>query len=427
MKKNKKRFVPLKNHKGIRKDMITGKYVARKYVDGKEYSESFSLVSQAVNWRRNFHPLLTDTEVNKGLTIEARSFDDIHRMQSRPNGTDQRFTFAQAWELYKKQYFPTLEPQTIEDRLKFAKYFFPELMSLKMIEINSELLDVFMERKVAEARELKNPRRKNFDNDLKCLKAFLNWYRENYDSMFVVPVLKRHYAMGIVKKEVKRRSIKMTLEQVRAFLDAFDNEFWRDFAEFQFYMAARGQEVAGLQWASVDLKKGLVQVNDVAIWGDKKKFSRLKEVPKNGEERIVYLNMPMKKIIERRFKEKSKIPCDFFRESNGDRLNFVFEIDGQPVSYRSIQYQYNKALKRAGLYGVFRSTHVLRKAMANIVRQEMGLDAAQAAGGWKSRDVVEKTYTDAPHELNKKAVDHVERLVSGLTLIKSSKDSKQVG
>jgi len=51
--------------------------------------------------------------------------------------------------------------------------------------------------------------------------------------------------------------------------------------------------------------------------------------------------------------------------------------------------------------------------MANIVRQEMGLDAAQAAGGWKSREVVEKTYTDVPNELNKKAVEFVEKLVVG--------------
>ena len=49
--------------------------------------------------------------------------------------------------------------------------------------------------------------------------------------------------------------------------------------------------------------------------------------------------------------------------------------------------------------------------MANIVRREMGLDAAQATGGWKSRAVVEKTYTDAPNELNKLAVNHIESLI----------------
>lgn len=421
----KKRFVPLKNHKGIRKDVVTGKYVARKYVDGKEYSESFSLISKAENWRRNFHPLLTNTEINKGASTDLQSLDDLCRVQSRPNGVDQRFTFAQAWELYKKQYFPTLEQQTIDDRLKFAKYFFPELMPLKMIEINAELIDAFMEKKAADARSLGNPRRKNFDNDLKCLKAFLNWYKENYDSMFVVPILKRHYAIGVIKKEVKTRSRKMTLEEVTSFLNSFESDFWRDFAEFQFYMAARGQEVAGLQWSSVNWEKGFVQVSDVAIWGESKRFIRLKEVPKNGEERIVYLNKPMREILERRFSQKSGVPCEFVRESNGEKLEFIFERDGQPVSYRSIQYQYNRALKKAGLYGVFRSTHILRKAMANIVRQEMGLDAAQAAGGWKSRDVVEKTYTDAPRALNKKAVDYVERMASGLKLVKVSSHTGQ--
>ena len=49
--------------------------------------------------------------------------------------------------------------------------------------------------------------------------------------------------------------------------------------------------------------------------------------------------------------------------------------------------------------------------MASIVRQELGLDAAQAAGGWKSRSIVEKTYTDAPHDLNKMAVEHIGKLV----------------
>jgi hypothetical protein len=59
----------------------------------------------------------------------------------------------------------------------------------------------------------------------------------------VVPILKRHYAIVVIKKEVKTRSKKMTLEEVSTFLNFFKSDFWRDFAEFQFYMAARGQEV----------------------------------------------------------------------------------------------------------------------------------------------------------------------------------------
>ena len=49
--------------------------------------------------------------------------------------------------------------------------------------------------------------------------------------------------------------------------------------------------------------------------------------------------------------------------------------------------------------------------MANIVRQELGPDAAQAAGGWKSRGIVERIYTDVPTDLSKKVVDHVGKLI----------------
>ena len=126
---------------------------------------------------------------------------------------------------------------------------------------------------------------------------------------------------------------------------------------------------------------------------------------------MVRLNRQMLDILKRRWENRSKIPCQFFRESTGERLNFVFEVKGQPVSYRNIQYYYNKALKKAGPFPKFRSTHILRKAMANIVRQELGLDAAQVAGGWKSRSIVEKIYTDVPSELGQKVVDHVGELV----------------
>ena len=237
----------------------------------------------------------------------------------------------------------------------------------------------------------------------------LNWYRENYDGLFVIPILKRHYTLGIIRKEVRRNSKKMTVEEVQLFFESFDCQFWRDFAEFHFYMAGRCQEPAGLQVEN--LFADHLKVEDVAVWGEDKKFLRLKETPKNGEERSVYYNNRMKEILRRRFKERSKVPCEFFRESTGERLNFVFEIDGQPLAYRTIQYQYNKALKKAGLYSRFKSTHILRKAMANLVRSKLGLDAAQAAGGWKSRDVVEKIYTDAPNELSRQAVDLAERLV----------------
>jgi beta-glucosidase/6-phospho-beta-glucosidase/beta-galactosidase len=51
------------------------------------------------------------------------------------------------------------------------------------------------------------------------------------------------------------------------------------------------------------------------------------------------------------------------------------------------------------------------KVTANIIRQSLPLEAAQAVGGWKSRSIVEKIYTDdAPDELNRSAVEYVGEL-----------------
>ena len=410
-----KRWASLKNHKGIRKDLMTGKYVARKYIENKEYSESFDNLAEALSWRRNFHPLLTNTEINIGPATKTLTEDSFKRVQTRLNGADQRFTLGQVWELYKEQFLKSVEPQTWDDRMKFAKDFFPDLLNVRMVEMTPEVIDAFMQKKVKEARIINNPRRFNFDNDLKCFKAILNWYKENYDGMFVNPILKRHYIQGIIKKKPQGKKKKMSLEQVILFLSSFDSQFWKDFAEFQFYMTGRVAEAAGIQVpvAKRALKDGELEVSDVSIWGEDKKFSRLKEYPKNGEDRSVHLNNRMVEILQRRIADRPEVPFEYCRESSGKRLDFVFHLDGEPLTYRQIQYNYNKALQKAGLYPEFTSTRILRSAMANIVRRNLGLDAAQAAGGWKSREVVEKHYTDAPNDLNKEAVMLVEKLASG--------------
>lgn len=51
--------------------------------------------------------------------------------------------------------------------------------------------------------------------------------------------------------------------------------------------------------------------------------------------------------------------------------------------------------------------------MAKATRDLMGLDAAQAVGGWKDRKIVEDIYTDVPQELCVEASKKVEGLLYG--------------
>jgi integrase len=397
-----RRFITLKNYKGIRKDTKTGKYQARKYIDGQEYSSVFEKISDATQWKNSFHPDLA--EGSSSLRLFGKQ---------KPNGVEDHFFVEDIWKLYQEQHLPSVSRMSRIDIIKRANNILPDLFGYRMVEINANLLDKIMKTKVSDVKYINQLRRHSFDKELKTLKAICNWYRENHDAFFVVPILKRHFIAGALNKPVVKKSKKMSPEQVRSFFESFDDEFWKDFAQLHFFMAGRVQEPGGLQTRSIDFKNKVLVVDDVAVYGHNKRFFYLKEEPKNGEERLVHLNRTMISILKRRVSDSRLKPCSFFRESSGEKLDFVFQIDGQPLNYRQIQYRYNKALKKAKLWPTYKATHILRKAMANIVRQNMGLEAAQAVGGWKTREIVERVYTDeAPSELSRSAICLVEELIS---------------
>mgnify|MGYP001597944868 CR=1 FL=1 len=271
-------------------------------------------------------------------------------------------------------------------------------MNFKMVEVTANLLDTFASNHKAQAVKTRS-KRHNFDRCLACLKAILNWYRENYDALFVNPVLPRHKQAGIIR-DLTQKSKKLRPEELIAFFQELP-PFWRDFAEAQFYMGARVSEVAGLQVASVNLKELEICIQYVVIWSyETKKFEYLKEIPKNGEISYASMNKKLEEIIRRR------LPL----AANG----FLFHLDGKPMSYRQIQYQYNLALERAGLSKQYSSTHIMRHSMGTITRKVTGsVDMAQAVTRHKDIQVAQQ-YASLPTEANRKAVNDVNSYLENL-------------
>ena len=80
--------------------------------------------------------------------------------------------------------------------------------------------------------------------------------------------------------------------------------------------------------------------------------------------------------------------------------------------YRIIQYEYNKALKRCGLYGTYSSTHIMRHSMATVTRHVTGsLEATQAVTGHKDQKQVQH-YASMPSTAQKDAVTRVGEFMS---------------
>lgn len=384
------RYKKLDNYKGIKKDLNNGRYLAIKYLNGKQFSKKFDNLKDAIQWRTNFHPSASvKVKIDDNETISLQNLIS-KKSTIKLNGEDLGYSFRDIWELYKKIYLSSLEKSSYDHRVRKAKFFEP-LMDYKMVEITAPLIDLFM----AESKEYAiktNSKRQNFNDDLKCLKAFLNWYRENYDALFVNPVLPRHKQAGIIKK-ISKKSKKLKAKELIAFFNEL-SPFWRDFAECQFYMGARVSEVAGLQVDSVDMKEKEIKVQYVSVWSyETKKFDYLKECTKNGEISYASMNLKLEEILKRRLESAF----------NG----FLFHINGEPLTYRQIQYQYNQALKKAGLGDKYSSTHIMRHSMGTITRRVTGsVDMAQAVTRHKDIQVAQQ-YASLPTDANKKAVNDV--------------------
>ena len=172
---------------------------------------------------------------------------------------------------------------------------------------------------------------------------------------------------------------------------------YRDLAIVQFFLALRVGEAAGIQLNNIDLESSSILIKEIAVWGKNKKFEGLKGLPKNGEVRTCSLNKTLIEVINRRLLDK-KEGCEF-----------LFHINGKALGYRAIQYQYNKALKTAGLSDRFSSTHFLRHAMATLTRKHCGsLEIVQAVTGHKDQRLVQHYAQFAPDENQRKAVEVID-------------------
>ena len=331
------------------------------------------------------------------------------------NGTDFGLRFKDIWEIYLEKHSLLFEYTTFEKTAQKGKHFFKDMMNIPMVEMTSVFVSNYLKSQKEKALRpsKRGQQRCSFTHDLKVFKTILNWYRENIDFMFVNPVLKRHKSEGVIRK-VPRKKKKMRKHELLVFFQGLGKEgiLWRDFAEIQFFFSGRVQEVAGLQWKSVDFFDRIINVENVAIWDSVKNFHHLKNSTKNGEERRVPMIDRLYDILKRRLKERLPSRVKDGRTGKYSLLDFVFHENGQPLKYRSIQYRYNQALKKVGLGEKYSSTHILRHSMANLVRERLGIEHAQAVGGWKTRALVEHVYTEQPAHLTKDALENIEALMS---------------
>ncbi|MFT6071029.1 MAG: integrase [Bacteriovoracaceae bacterium] len=363
---NKKEYEKLPRQRGIYKNKKTGRYLAVKKIKGKQFSESFDKVREAIQWRNTFDGIKRKKKVWQKNTP----------------------TLLDVWESMRELHFPTLERSTIaiwERRFRVLE----KLYQVNMEDFKPSLLDDWIRVSKEHYLKLPNSKRYNLRNELNLLGTIFRWYRnepELGDYKFISPILDRHKKSCIIR-ELPLRDKKISPEEVMRFLHCVPT-LYKDLAFFQFLTASRIGEAAGAQIKNIDLEKREVMIKECSVWDPSNKvFSYLKAFPKNKQVRYCYINDFLQEIIERRI-EKRAPNCDF-----------LFHYQGKPINYCTIQSNYRSALRKAGLK--FTGTHILRHGMATLTRSlTRSLDATMAMTGHKDIKLADH-YSEIGREVQK--------------------------
>ncbi len=398
-----KRYLKIKNHPGIRKDFITGRYQASKKIKGAQYAASFDSIRDAQLWKNTFNG--TTSLVSKKSTS----------------------TLGFVWTRMKELHFPCLEKTT--QRIWERRFIhLAELSNMHMEEITSTVLNRWIERKkkIFQSDEyLRRGRGKatrcNLYNELNLFSTIFNWYKaedefEEESRNLRSPVRPRHRQMAYIREPMRKPDDKKIPVEAAFKLFSALPELYRDLAMTQFYCAGRIGEVSGIQIQNIYFDQEFILIKDAVVWTDvNKTFSYLKPFPKNRDTRRVHIHAALREIIDRRM--KLRFPgCDY-----------LFHVEGKPLNYCTIQSNYRSAQSKTGI--PYSGTHCLRHGMATLARKVggMGLDSVVAMTGHKDLKLAahySKIDGEVQKETSLKILEHIQQL--GLREIELPKEGNVV-
>ena len=395
---------------GIRLDTSSNSFIASRSIGGKRKSKSFNTLREAKNWREMDEALLKEEALPVSQTNSVTVINQSHLYYDPSlNGIDKGYSISDVMEMYFEEHIDGLEYSSREVTKERLNYFLNEIMDQKIVVMTSSFITDHLKKQKSKAIADKS-KRFSFDEDLKKLKAMLNWYREYYDERFIQSVMKKHKKIGRIKKKPGQKK-KMEDQDVLDFFHGFTlgmevDLFWRDVAIMQFFVTGRIQEVLAIHISDIDWRNNCIHLQHAAVWSrNGKKLVEIKGL-KNGEDsRDVTITATMKEIIKRQIK---RLP---------ERAKFLFqvfdEIDPIP-NYRQAQHRYNKALRKVGLDNDFSSTHIMRHASAKATLDVTGsFEATQAMTGHRDRKLVEH-YAGQPTKLQKGAANQLDEHMRNL-------------
>ena len=269
--------------------------------------------------------------------------------------------FREIIEKWKVKKFPSLAPSTQIAYEKIVRLYFGSLLNVRLYDLTSEKVDDWLD-------ELKNPsgdcmkssRRINFKHELGVLSAILRYYEDYHsDPQFQLPIKRRHWWDVKTGRKSAPKPKDLSEDEFMLFRKELCKgrygQILGPLATLQYFEALRISEAAGIYFEDIRLNRLHPSKSRILIQRSVH-YPRIK-----GREAYVKIGFKNSGQFPDGVKELPMFPQTFEALSplvSGKERGLIFQIEGKPIGYRTIQYFYDKAFKAAGL--PYTATHVLR-------------------------------------------------------------------
>ena len=320
----------------------------------------------------------------KGVRVSAKTFStkrsavfwhekQKHKFTLSPSSLNDQMTFKECLNKFLEDAKVRIMKLSVQKYEQHSRYFYKSpLADVKMSELKGvkivEWLGWLKKKPTA-----KFQKRQSFVEELKSLRAVLNWYKNFLNEDFNVPITKKHKQLCFLRHKPPRRpDYFIKPENAKAWVEWLKEHrsnpvYWK-LAYFMLLTGARVSEACGLKWDAVDLDQGMIRIIRRVSWDRKNKIPVLEDVTKTSSSaRLIILPKRLQTVF---YQMKKSAMSDVVFTNNQEGL----------LKYNAIQSAFNAGFIALGL--PWRSTHICRHTFATLaLMTTKNLSAVQASLG----------------------------------------------
>ena len=256
----------------------------------------------------------------KGVRVSMKTFStrreavfwhekEKHKFTFSPSALNDQMTFKECLNRFLEDAKVRIMKLSFQKYEQHSKYFYKSpLSNIRMSEFKGvkvvEWIDWLKKKPTAKFKK-----RGSFVEELKSLKAVLNWYKNFLNEDFNVPITKKHKQLCFLRHKPPRRpDYFIKPEDAKAWVEWLKEHrsypvYWR-LASFMLLTGTRISEACGLKWDAVDLDQSIVRILRRVSWDRRNKIPTLEDVTKTSSStRILILPKRLQTVFYQMKKE----------------------------------------------------------------------------------------------------------------------------